>query len=244
MPPNATNHAAECTGVLNEVDAETYDGGLDRNVVEMKRAEKRKLALVWRNIILFAYVHLAAVYGAWLMITSAKLYTVIFGKFNCVAYLFFSKNNWLNLFMFVSLNSCGFILVRWLRNHGRCAQTLGASFVQSAFSITRLARNIQHIGLPRLRHSMGSWSSCSSQIFRNRCWSTQCNSRLLLLTRRMVAVQKTSRSHCQRQRIRSFGLGKWSRLEIPEKVSLKSIWTNVVIKHEFVDVRHEKVTRH
>lgn len=81
MPPNATSNAiVECTGVLNECDAETIDGGLDKNVVELKHANDRKLKLVWRNIILFGYVHLAALYGAWLMLSSARIYTAIFGN--------------------------------------------------------------------------------------------------------------------------------------------------------------------
>lgn len=82
MPPNATsNISVECTGVLNECDAETIDGGLDKNIVELKHANDRKLKLVWRNIILFGYVHLAAVYGAWLMLSSARIYTSIFGNY-------------------------------------------------------------------------------------------------------------------------------------------------------------------
>lgn len=79
MPPNATS-IVECTGVLNEADAETVDGGLNKNVVELKHANDRKIQLVWRNIILFAYVHLAAVYGLYLMLASARIYTGIFGK--------------------------------------------------------------------------------------------------------------------------------------------------------------------
>jgi len=79
MPPNATsNISVECTGVLNECDAETIDGGLDKNIVELKHANDRQLKLVWRNIILFGYVHLAAVYGVWLMLSSARIYTSIF----------------------------------------------------------------------------------------------------------------------------------------------------------------------
>uniref|UniRef100_A0A2M3YY13 Putative fatty acid desaturase n=1 Tax=Anopheles braziliensis TaxID=58242 RepID=A0A2M3YY13_9DIPT len=75
MAPNAT---VEATGVLNEVDAETIDGGLAKDVTPLKRAEKRKIKLVWRNVIAFGYLHLAAVYGAWLMLTSARLYTIAF----------------------------------------------------------------------------------------------------------------------------------------------------------------------
>lgn len=36
-------------------------------------------AIVWRNVILFAYLHLAALYGILLMFTSAKIATTIFG---------------------------------------------------------------------------------------------------------------------------------------------------------------------
>lgn len=76
MPPHIGS--PETTGVLDECDAETIDGGLNKNVVELKHANKRKVQLVWRNIILFAYVHLAAVYGAFLLFTSARLYTILF----------------------------------------------------------------------------------------------------------------------------------------------------------------------
>lgn len=80
MPPNATS-VVECTGVLNECDAETIDGGLEKNIVELKHADKdTKLQLVWRNIILFGYVHLAGVYGAYLLLSSARIYTAVFGK--------------------------------------------------------------------------------------------------------------------------------------------------------------------
>lgn len=78
MPPHVGS--PETTGVLDECDAETVDGGLNKNVVELKHANKRKIQLVWRNIILFAYVHLAAVYGAFLLFTSARLYTILFGN--------------------------------------------------------------------------------------------------------------------------------------------------------------------
>lgn len=36
-------------------------------------------AIVWRNVLLFAYLHLAALYGVLLMFTSAKIATTIFG---------------------------------------------------------------------------------------------------------------------------------------------------------------------
>lgn len=84
-PGNMEDGSSKQTGVLFEADVETNDGALAASTVEFKRAEKRKLELVWRNIILFAYVHLAALYGAYLMFTQAKLATTIFGKdFNTI----------------------------------------------------------------------------------------------------------------------------------------------------------------
>ena len=77
MPPNATS---DVTGVLNEADAETIDGGLHIDNVKLKKAEERRLKLVWRNIIAFAYLHLAALYGIWLIFTSAKWQTIVFSK--------------------------------------------------------------------------------------------------------------------------------------------------------------------
>lgn len=68
------------TGVLFEQDAETIDGGLVKDIERLKKAERRKMKLVWRNIIAFGYLHLAALYGAYLMFTSAKWPTIVFGK--------------------------------------------------------------------------------------------------------------------------------------------------------------------
>lgn len=80
MAPRAPQQNCDISvnGVLNENDVETVDGGLA--VAPKKQAGRRKIKLVWRNIILFAYLHLAAVYGLWLMLTAAKWYTGIFGE--------------------------------------------------------------------------------------------------------------------------------------------------------------------
>lgn len=78
MAPRAPQQNCEISvnGVLNENDVETVDGGL---AIQPKRqANRRKISLVWRNIILFAYLHIAAIYGLWLMLTSAKWSTGIF----------------------------------------------------------------------------------------------------------------------------------------------------------------------
>ncbi|XP_017103195.2 acyl-CoA Delta-9 desaturase [Drosophila bipectinata] len=78
IPGNSDDGSSKQTGVLFEADVETNDGALATCTVEFKRAEKRKLELVWRNIILFGYVHLAALYGVYLMFTQAKLATTVF----------------------------------------------------------------------------------------------------------------------------------------------------------------------
>lgn len=65
------------TGVLQETDA---DVSLQAIPEIEKTPSDRKLQLVWRNVILFAYLHLAALYGGYLLITVAKWPTVIQSK--------------------------------------------------------------------------------------------------------------------------------------------------------------------
>lgn len=43
--------------------------------------EKVPVKIVWRNVILFAYLHLASLYAIYRMFTSAKWQTNIFGEF-------------------------------------------------------------------------------------------------------------------------------------------------------------------
>ena len=40
---------------------------------------------VWRNIIIFALLHLAAIYGAFLVLARAKLWTNIWGRYRVAA---------------------------------------------------------------------------------------------------------------------------------------------------------------
>lgn len=65
------------TGVLHEQDDEIVTPEIPKECVE---PENRKPQLVWRNIILFAYLHVAALYGLYLMFTSARIYTSLWGK--------------------------------------------------------------------------------------------------------------------------------------------------------------------
>ena len=76
---------ASASGVLNEQDADTVNGGLAKR--QEGYAGRRNIKLVWRNIILFLYLHLAAVYGFWLMLASAQWKTGIFGEIAVVKLL-------------------------------------------------------------------------------------------------------------------------------------------------------------
>ncbi|KAJ8919212.1 hypothetical protein NQ315_012200 [Exocentrus adspersus] len=71
MTPNISIPA----GVLHENDGEVVGKIIPADVV---KPSEHKLQLVWRNIIIFVYLHIVAVYGLYLMFTSAKILTSIF----------------------------------------------------------------------------------------------------------------------------------------------------------------------
>lgn len=76
MPPQVD---PTVSGVLFETDTQTSDLGLDKDVSKLKKATPRKHELVWFNIIWFLYLHIASLYGLWLVFTSAKWQTNVFG---------------------------------------------------------------------------------------------------------------------------------------------------------------------
>lgn len=65
------------TGVLHECDDEVSTQIIAE---ELKKPSDRKLQLVWRNIILFIYLHIVALYGLYICFTNAKWTTLLFGK--------------------------------------------------------------------------------------------------------------------------------------------------------------------
>jgi stearoyl-CoA desaturase (Delta-9 desaturase) len=80
MPPRAVVKDFDTdgvSGVLNENDSDPTNG-VSKSLKSQPTAGRRNIKLVWRNIILFAYLHVAAVYGFWLMLTSAQWKTGIF----------------------------------------------------------------------------------------------------------------------------------------------------------------------
>lgn len=57
----------------------------DANKIEVAQvppsAEKRKWEIVWRNVILFAFLHLGGLYGGYLFFFKAMWRTSLFGKY-------------------------------------------------------------------------------------------------------------------------------------------------------------------
>lgn len=80
MAPNITSAP---TGVLFENDPDLGDDSsfqpeqVKTQTSSSSKEDTYRLRIVWRNVILFVYLHMAALYGAWLMITSAKIQTSI-----------------------------------------------------------------------------------------------------------------------------------------------------------------------
>lgn len=68
MAPNITSTP---TGVL-------FEGETLENAVVEPQKTKYERRIVWRNVIIFSYLHLAAIYGLYLVFTSAKWTTVLF----------------------------------------------------------------------------------------------------------------------------------------------------------------------
>lgn len=62
------------SGVLAEDDEEVVD------VVKLKHANERNYRIKWANIPFILYAHVTCFYAVYLMVTSARIYTGIFGK--------------------------------------------------------------------------------------------------------------------------------------------------------------------
>lgn len=66
-------------GISDDVMYEKED--TSQKVAENMNVEREyKADIVWKNVAYIMYFHLAALYGVYLMFTSAKLATFIFGK--------------------------------------------------------------------------------------------------------------------------------------------------------------------
>lgn len=71
MRKSNTSLDAESTGVLIENDVD-----LNKNNVKLKH-----LKVIWHRVILLVFLCFGAMYGVFLMITSAKILTTIYGVY-------------------------------------------------------------------------------------------------------------------------------------------------------------------
>jgi len=74
MPPNVVDVDCVPTGPLNNDDKFTVEVGANMGSVPTNPPGR---TLVWRNILLFVYLHVASLYGAYLTFTSAMWKTVV-----------------------------------------------------------------------------------------------------------------------------------------------------------------------
>lgn len=148
------------TGVLNETDAQTIDGGLLVDVTELKHAHKRNIKLNWRNITLFVVVHLQAVYGLWLIFSSAKVLTFIFGKRQQFGFLSKTTRHCLNSKMCINMALLLFSVFPvhhvWIWHNGGQSSIVGASQLQGTFSVARYVDDFPNDGLPGFGLSLGA----------------------------------------------------------------------------------------
>lgn len=88
MAPNMTKRPVGAPSVLfNEDDSEPSVVDEGNQIAEGETVENNKYKpyryqrqIVWRNVALFVYLHVAALYGAYLMFASAKIATSIWGN--------------------------------------------------------------------------------------------------------------------------------------------------------------------
>jgi len=75
----APNVITTLTGVFSEAETSS-ESQLIVTDEESKEKSKYVRRIVWRNVLIFLYLHFAAIYGIYLVFISAKLMTTIFGK--------------------------------------------------------------------------------------------------------------------------------------------------------------------
>lgn len=71
MRKSNASFGAESTGVVIENDVD-----LNKNSVKLKH-----LKVIWHRVILLVFLCFGAMYGVFLMITSAKILTTIYGEY-------------------------------------------------------------------------------------------------------------------------------------------------------------------
>jgi stearoyl-CoA desaturase (delta-9 desaturase) len=87
MAPNVTTSLAEVSRTPDTALLSSNDLRKDAT----KPCLKYRREIVWPNVVVHAYLNLAALYGAYLMLTSAKVLTGIWGRY--VRYMIETEEN-------------------------------------------------------------------------------------------------------------------------------------------------------
>jgi stearoyl-CoA desaturase (delta-9 desaturase) len=80
MAPNVTSSPTE---VLCTPETTLHSSSEIRAAGVKKSALKYRREIVWPNVVMHIYLNLAALYGIYLMLTSAKILTGIWGMCKC-----------------------------------------------------------------------------------------------------------------------------------------------------------------
>jgi len=82
------------TGVLFEEELDTVTATVQKPAEDAAATKSTspvqkpyRLQIRWRNVFLLGYLHLAALYGAYLLFASAKLLTIVYGEICDLFYL-------------------------------------------------------------------------------------------------------------------------------------------------------------
>lgn len=92
------------------------------------------LQIVWRNVLIFIYLHAAALYGFYLCFTAAKTATIAWCK-STIKYMYYANLRFMLIFFFCSIL---FVFVRWIRNYGWGTSVVGSSVLQSQVATSPL----------------------------------------------------------------------------------------------------------
>jgi len=92
MAPNLFGNSATLFLEASQQDVSQNKSATEKTVTQKLSNQKAQSSkpkyqwkIVWRNMIAFAYLHLGALYGLYILITAAKFYTFLWSKFHlCV----------------------------------------------------------------------------------------------------------------------------------------------------------------
>lgn len=148
--------AHRCTSMPNEDDAGTNCDGLDTDISKSVYTNVQNVTVLWRKAIVIALFHLGAVYGVYLIITSAKIQTITFGEYK----IQLTKPNYFKEFNIIRFHRkfCSFHSVfsigTW--NNSRCSSPLDTSSFQSNTTTTDSFNDIEYNCIPTFYRLLGS----------------------------------------------------------------------------------------